>query len=130
MSRALPARSAINRKFTWNAKSVFATPAAWDAELAAVLAGIPEIQARRDTMRNDRVALAALGAGPVAAGAVLGGAGARPGLAGVVQGAGVGVVAERALGLVGAGGRRLDHEGVGIAAVKLQRRVGRGDGAL
>ena len=58
MSRALPARSAINRKFTWNAKSVFATPAAWDAELAAVLAGIPEVQARRDTMRNDRVALA------------------------------------------------------------------------
>jgi oligoendopeptidase F len=57
MARTLPARSAIDRKHTWNARSIFASPAAWDEELAAVLAEIPGIQARRDAMRSDPTAL-------------------------------------------------------------------------
>jgi oligoendopeptidase F len=58
MAQKLVARSAIDRKYTWNAKSLFATPAAWDTELAAVLAEIPDIQVHRDSMRSGPAALA------------------------------------------------------------------------
>ncbi len=40
----LPARSEVDPNYTWNAESLFATPEAWDAELAAILADVPSIK--------------------------------------------------------------------------------------
>src|SRR5258706_12070030 len=40
----IPARSAIDKKYTWNAESMFATPAAWDAEVKAIIASIPDVK--------------------------------------------------------------------------------------
>ena len=33
----IPTRSAIDKKYTWNAESMFATPAAWDAEVKSII---------------------------------------------------------------------------------------------
>ncbi len=40
----IPARSAIDKKYTWNAESMFATPAAWDAEVKDIIASIPGVR--------------------------------------------------------------------------------------
>jgi len=40
----IPARSAIDKKYTWNAESLFASPAAWEAEVKEILAGIPAVK--------------------------------------------------------------------------------------
>lgn len=37
----IPARSTLDKKYTWNAESVFATPEAWDAEVKSILENIP-----------------------------------------------------------------------------------------
>ena len=58
MAGSLPPRSAIEKKFTWNAESVFAHPAAWKAELSAVLADLPGLAAAREAMRRDAAGLA------------------------------------------------------------------------
>jgi oligoendopeptidase F len=39
-SNTIPPRSAIDKKYTWNAESVFATPADWNAEVKNILVGI------------------------------------------------------------------------------------------
>ena len=39
MSRSLPARANVDKRFTWNSESVFADKAAWEAGVATVLAG-------------------------------------------------------------------------------------------
>ena len=36
-----PPRSAIDKKYTWNSESMFATPEAWEAEVKSILDGIP-----------------------------------------------------------------------------------------
>ena len=41
----IPARSEIDPKTTWNAESVFASPADWQAEADAILAAIPAVKA-------------------------------------------------------------------------------------
>ena len=41
---SLPLRSAVDKNYTWNAESVFATPEAWSAEVDSVLASLPEIK--------------------------------------------------------------------------------------
>ncbi len=58
MARTLPARSAIEPKHTWNARSVFTTPAAWDAELAAVIAQIPAVRTHEQLMTRGAAELA------------------------------------------------------------------------
>ncbi len=58
MARTLPARGTIEQKHTWNAKSVFATPAAWEKELAAILAEIPGVRAHETRMATGPAALA------------------------------------------------------------------------
>lgn len=45
-NHSLPPRSAIAPEHTWNAPSVFPSPAAWAAELDAVTAALPDFQAR------------------------------------------------------------------------------------
>src|SRR5438132_9578553 len=44
MSRSLPARANVDKRFTWNSESVFADKAAWEAGVATVLAGLPDLQ--------------------------------------------------------------------------------------
>src|SRR5438105_4507910 len=44
MSRSLPARANVDKSFTWNSESVFADKAAWEAGVATVLAGLPDLQ--------------------------------------------------------------------------------------
>jgi len=41
---SLPLRSSIDKSYTWNAESVFATPEAWSAEVDSILASLPEIK--------------------------------------------------------------------------------------
>src|SRR6266849_1664255 len=43
MSRSLPARADVDRQFTWNSESVFADHAAWDAAVASIRAGLPDL---------------------------------------------------------------------------------------
>lgn len=40
----VPARSAIDKKYTWNAESMFATPEDWDAEVKSILESIPDVK--------------------------------------------------------------------------------------
>jgi oligoendopeptidase F len=41
---SLPLRKDIDRNHTWNAESVFPNPQAWEVEVDAILAGLPEIK--------------------------------------------------------------------------------------
>ncbi len=43
-TETVPARSAIDKKYTWNAESMFATPAAWEAEVQNILESIPAVK--------------------------------------------------------------------------------------
>ena len=43
-TNAIPPRSAIDKKYTWNAESVFATPEDWQAEVESILASIPIVK--------------------------------------------------------------------------------------
>ncbi len=43
-TETIPPRSAIDKKYTWNAESVFATSADWEAEVHSILAGIPDVK--------------------------------------------------------------------------------------
>ncbi len=45
MTASVPPRSAIAPEYTWNAPSVFPTPADWEAELQAIQADLPAIKA-------------------------------------------------------------------------------------
>lgn len=45
MPHSVPPRSDVPREHTWNAESVFATPADWEAEVQALLADLPAAQA-------------------------------------------------------------------------------------
>jgi oligoendopeptidase F len=41
---SLPLRSEVDKNYTWNAESVFATPDAWSAEVDAILADLPRLK--------------------------------------------------------------------------------------
>ena len=41
---SLPLRSAVDKNYTWNAESVFATSETWSAEVDSILASLPEIK--------------------------------------------------------------------------------------
>ncbi|HET7339654.1 MAG TPA: oligoendopeptidase F, partial [Candidatus Dormibacteraeota bacterium] len=43
MTRPLPARSAADRRYTWNAESVFADAADWERAVETVLAWLPDL---------------------------------------------------------------------------------------
>jgi oligoendopeptidase F len=58
MARKIPARSEIERQYTWNAESLFASPAAWEKEVAAILAELPAIRALEGILRGSAAALA------------------------------------------------------------------------
>jgi oligoendopeptidase F len=44
MTQPTPARGQVDQKYTWNAESVFPTPEAWETELNAILATLPEVK--------------------------------------------------------------------------------------
>ena len=50
MPKALPPRSRIEKKYRWNAEQLFASPKAWETELAAVLGAIPDVQALKGSL--------------------------------------------------------------------------------
>jgi oligoendopeptidase F len=43
VSKTLPGRDEVEKKFTWNAESVFAGNAGWEAAVAAILAKLPDL---------------------------------------------------------------------------------------
>ncbi len=43
MTRNLPTRAEVDRRFTWNSASVFADTAAWDAAVDSILARLPDL---------------------------------------------------------------------------------------
>jgi len=58
MPQAIPARDRIQKKYTWNAERLFSSPRAWEAELCAILAAIPEVEALKGTLAAGGSALA------------------------------------------------------------------------
>lgn len=44
MDKKVPLRSEVDHKYTWNAESVFPSPAAWEAELKSIQAEIPNVR--------------------------------------------------------------------------------------
>ncbi|HNS60715.1 MAG TPA: oligoendopeptidase F [Anaerolineales bacterium] len=44
MANTIPLRSKINKKFTWNAESVFKSAKEWEAEVSAILAELPNVK--------------------------------------------------------------------------------------
>ncbi|HQU35424.1 MAG TPA: hypothetical protein PLR65_02445, partial [Anaerolineales bacterium] len=44
MANSIPLRSKINKKYTWNAESVFKSAKEWEAEVAAILADLPNVK--------------------------------------------------------------------------------------
>ncbi len=49
---SLPLRSSLDKSYTWNAESVFATPDAWSAEVDSILASLPEIKKLEGTLKD------------------------------------------------------------------------------
>ncbi len=43
MSKALPARSEVDRRFTWKSEAIFADAEAWEAAVAGILAALPDL---------------------------------------------------------------------------------------
>src|SRR5438105_11447177 len=58
MSKSLPARANVDKRFTWNGESVFADKAAWEAGVAAVHAGLPDLQEFKGHLGDSPDALA------------------------------------------------------------------------
>src|SRR5689334_5695185 len=44
MANTIPPRSKINKKYTWNAESVFKSSKEWDAELQSILNDLPSVK--------------------------------------------------------------------------------------
>lgn len=44
MAASIPPRSKVNKKYTWNAESIFKTQKAWEAEVKSILADLPKIK--------------------------------------------------------------------------------------
>jgi oligoendopeptidase F len=53
-----PTRSSIDKKYTWNAESIFPTPEAWDAEVKDVVGNIPAIKAFQGRLKEGPATLA------------------------------------------------------------------------
>ncbi|MBX0329033.1 oligoendopeptidase F [Oscillochloris sp. ZM17-4] len=58
MAQTVPTRSEVPAAYTWDAHSVFADDAAWEAAIASVEAGIPEIAAYAGRLAEDPAVLA------------------------------------------------------------------------
>ncbi len=56
---SLPLRSTVDKSYTWNAESVFATPEAWSAEVDSILASLPEIKKFEGTLKDAATLLSA-----------------------------------------------------------------------
>ncbi|WP_045233421.1 hypothetical protein, partial [Deinococcus pimensis] len=52
----------LDPRFTWDIEAIFATPADWDVEYAAVEAALPSVGAHRGTLTHPASTLAFLGA--------------------------------------------------------------------
>jgi oligoendopeptidase F len=44
MANTVPPRSKVNKKYTWNAESVFKTAKEWEAEVNAIVAELPNVK--------------------------------------------------------------------------------------
>jgi oligoendopeptidase F len=58
MAKTVPPRSAIPRKYRWNAEHLFSSPKAWETELTAILEAIPKVEALRGKLGVSPAALA------------------------------------------------------------------------
>jgi oligoendopeptidase F len=58
MPTPIPARSEINKDFTWNHESVFRDPQAFEAEVDAILAALPKVKAYQDRLKEGASVLA------------------------------------------------------------------------
>ncbi len=56
---SLPLRSTVDKNYTWNAESVFATPEAWSAEVDSILASLPEIKKYEGGLKDAATLLSA-----------------------------------------------------------------------
>jgi len=58
MITSLPARTEVNPDYTWNAESVFPTPADWEAEVEAILADISKLKTFQGKLSESATSLA------------------------------------------------------------------------
>src|SRR5688572_6474545 len=57
MAKSIPARSKVNKKYTWNKESVFKTPKDWEAALQALLKDIPSVKKHEGKLGDSAAAL-------------------------------------------------------------------------
>lgn len=53
-----PVRAAIDPRYTWNATSLFASPEMWEAEVSAIIAGLPAVRAFQGRLAEGPATLA------------------------------------------------------------------------
>ncbi len=58
MAKAVPPRSAIPKKYRWNAERLFPSPKTWETELTAILEAIPKVESLKGTLGASPAALA------------------------------------------------------------------------
>jgi oligoendopeptidase F len=52
VSKALPARSEVDRRFTWKSEAIFADAEAWEAAVAGILAALPDLAEFKDHLSD------------------------------------------------------------------------------
>lgn len=57
MPKTIPPRNKIEKKYTWNAESVFKSPKEWEAELGSILKDLPKIKKYRGNLGTSPEAL-------------------------------------------------------------------------
>lgn len=57
MPKTIPPRNKIEKKYTWNAESVFKSPKEWEAELQSILKDLPKIKKYRGNLGTSPEAL-------------------------------------------------------------------------
>jgi oligoendopeptidase F len=58
VSKALPARSEVDRRFTWKSEAIFADAEAWEAAVAGILAALPDLAEFKDHLSDSPEMLA------------------------------------------------------------------------
>jgi len=58
VSKALPARSEVDRRFTWKSEAIFADTEAWEAAVAGILAALPDLAEFKDHLSDSPEMLA------------------------------------------------------------------------
>src|SRR5688572_7105907 len=57
MPKTIPPRNKVNKKYTWNAESVYKSPKEWEVELQALLKEVPNVKKHEGKLGESPAAL-------------------------------------------------------------------------